>query len=228
MAVKSTFNAAGAKDVPALRRSISNAFRELASQINADTSGGISTDPATGERIDNDGQGLGYAERFLATRYATSQDGSENFTDDYTTISGTTVFQGLANVTSTTEPTTISDYRWRQINVELGWIPSYLILGGGRILWSYQTFTPDNYQVDDGVIDAIDLGDIAGEVGPAGPTGPQGDAGDTGDRSMVLTLYQSLDTEPTVPTSTEGFSPCLLYTSPSPRDRQKPRMPSSA
>ena len=25
-----------------------------------------------------------------------------------------------------------------------------------------------------------------------------------------------------------GFTPCLLYTSPSPRDRQKSRMPSSA
>ena len=30
------------------------------------------------------------------------------------------------------------------------------------------------------------------------------------------------------PTRTIGFNPCLLYTSPSPRDRQKSRMPSSA
>ena len=50
-----------------------------------------------------------------------------------------------------------------------------------------------------------------GPAGPAGPTGPQGPAGSTGTQG------------PAGPTGA-----CLLYTSPSPRDRQKSRMPSSA
>ena len=45
-------------------------------------------------------------------------------------------------------------------------------------------------------------------------------AGGTAEQSIVL---------PTNDQAPEGYrSPCLLYTSPSPRDRQKSRMPSSA
>ena len=42
----------------------------------------------------------------------------------------------------------------------------------------------------------------------------------------VLTLAGCGDT--TEPAAEEGTTTCLLYTSPSPRDRQKSRMPSSA
>ena len=40
-------------------------------------------------------------------------------------------------------------------------------------------------------------------------------------------LFEDL-TELTLMVEAGGFSTCLLYTSPSPRDRQKSRMPSSA
>ena len=46
-----------------------------------------------------------------------------------------------------------------------------------------------------------------------------------------IKIADNLDEVPkksTVITRAHGISPCLLYTSPSPRDRQKSRMPSSA
>ena len=42
-----------------------------------------------------------------------------------------------------------------------------------------------------------------------------------GDRNELRTIKQELD-------ELRYYTPCLLYTSPSPRDRQKSRMPSSA
>ena len=53
-------------------------------------------------------------------------------------------------------------------------------------------------------------------AGPQGPTGPQGPKGNTG------------STGPAGPTGPQGPQGCLLYTSPSPRDRTRSRMPSSA
>ena len=44
-----------------------------------------------------------------------------------------------------------------------------------------------------------------------------------------LGLINDIDSDRTLDALLEGFfGPCLLYTSPSPRDRQKSRMPSSA
>ena len=55
------------------------------------------------------------------------------------------------------------------------------------------------------------------------------DDGDLNPRQNTPTcnILKSRDPE-SRPTANEGFSCCLLYTSPSPRDRQKSRMPSSA
>ena len=53
-------------------------------------------------------------------------------------------------------------------------------------------------------------------------------------RSLTLDLTQNGDVDrlwqliERAEVLIEGFRPCLLYTSPSPRDRQKSRMPSSA
>ena len=65
----------------------------------------------------------------------------------------------------------------------------------------------------------------AGRPGPAGPRGergPQGEAGPAGQQGLAGA------TGPAGPVGPQGQSGCLLYTSPSPRDRQKSRMPSSA
>ena len=56
------------------------------------------------------------------------------------------------------------------------------------------------------VLATLVLTACAGSAGPEGPAGPAGPAGAEG----------------------PAGAPCLLYTSPSPRDRQKSRMPSSA
>ena len=46
---------------------------------------------------------------------------------------------------------------------------------------------------------------------------------------MTASSLIKVDLDGTVVTGSDyGFNPCLLYTSPSPRDRQKSRMPSSA
>ena len=43
-----------------------------------------------------------------------------------------------------------------------------------------------------------------------------------------LSLYITVEFFEIIGLKEENFNPCLLYTSPSPRDRQKSRMPSSA
>ena len=58
--------------------------------------------------------------------------------------------------------------------------------------------------------------------------------GDSTADSPLITASNSVDrihtfvTPATYTITISGFMPCLLYTSPSPRDRQKSRMPSSA
>ena len=110
---------------------------------------------------------IGYQERYLATRYGTSATGAD-FTDDYTTIVGLTVFQGLRNSNVVTESTNPADYTWRELNVVTGWIPSYRIAGGRLVDWDFSTTTPTNYIVDN-IAGAIDLDNFGtGATGPAG------------------------------------------------------------
>ena len=94
-----------------------------------------------------DGLRLGYQERYLATRYGTSATGAD-FTDDYTTIVGLTVYQGLRNSDVSVESNNPADYTWRELNVATGWIPSYRIAGGRLVDWDFSATTPDNYLVD--------------------------------------------------------------------------------
>ena len=118
-----------------------------------------------------DGVRIGYQERYLAVRYGTSATGA-GFTDDYTTIVGLTVFQGLRNAPTVTESTNPADYTWRELNVVTGWIPSYRIAGGRLVDWDFSTTTPTNYIVDN-VAGAIDLDAFAvGADGAPGPRGP--------------------------------------------------------
>ena len=44
----------------------------------------------------------------------------------------------------------------------------------------------------------------------------------------VMRNYQSVESDGCVPVCKSGHEDCLLYTSPSPRDRTRSRMPSSA
>ena len=138
---------------------------EVARQINSgDLGAGGTSDIETG--TDDEayptvgGLRVQYQERYLHTRYGTSSSGA-NFTDDYTTISGLTVFQGLRNSASETESTNPADYTWRQINVIAGWIPSYRIVGGRLVDWDFSTVTPDGFTVDEG--DDFDLDTFATE-----------------------------------------------------------------
>ena len=66
---------------------------------------------------------------------------------------------------------------------------------------------------------------VSKQTGPIGPTGPQGSIGNTGSQgSQGIQGSQGL----LGPTGNTGSKGCLLYTSPSPRDRTRSRMPSSA
>ena len=47
-------------------------------------------------------------------------------------------------------------------------------------------------------------------------------------RNVISANFNDTTLETTTPLTTDGSLICLLYTSPSPRDRQKSRMPSSA
>ena len=144
---------------------------ELARQVNAGELAGGTGTATTGEDDEAyptvDGLRLGYQERYLATRYGTSATGAD-FTDDYTAISGLTVFQGLRNSDSVTESTNPADYTWRELDVVTGWIPSYRIAGGRLVDWDFSTATPTNYIVDN-IAGAIDLDDFA--VGADGAPG---------------------------------------------------------
>ena len=93
---------------------------EVTRQVNSgELAGAVSVEVTTDDedRPVVGGITLGYTERYLQTRYATSSDGTQGFTDDYTTISGLTVFQGLRNSADAAESTTPADYTWRQLMV---------------------------------------------------------------------------------------------------------------
>ena len=75
---------------------------------------------------------------------------------------------------------------------------------------------------------------MAVSVGPGG-----GGPGDSDDRIIQTDLRNEMSRSyleyamsvivgRALPDARDGLKPCLLYTSPSPRDRQKSRMPSSA
>ena len=72
----------------------------------------------------------------------------------------------------------------------------------------------------------IMTGNMIGENGDAAPALALLEQLPAG--SKVLFLPGSGDPSPYATTAHASLSPCLLYTSPSPRDRQKSRMPSSA
>ena len=44
----------------------------------------------------------------------------------------------------------------------------------------------------------------------------------------IRQVHKLVDSDPLFKECVDALTPCLLYTSPSPRDRQKSRMPSSA
>ena len=119
-----------------------------------------------------DGSVLGYQERYLAVAYATSADGSMGFTNDYTSITGLTVYQGVRNQDSTTELTTPASYTWRQLTVISNWMPQYRIIGGRQIDWRFTPSAEAGYTVDTGEI--IDLDSLPGGVGARGPAGEDG------------------------------------------------------
>ena len=70
---------------------------EITRQVNSgELAGAVSVEVTT----DDEGRPtvgmitLGYQNRYLQVAYATSADGSQDFTHDYTTITGLTVYQG--------------------------------------------------------------------------------------------------------------------------------------
>ena len=67
-----------------------------------------------------------------------------------------------------------------------------------------------------------------GEDGSPGPRGEQGEKGDKGDQGITGDKGDKGDKGDIGLAGNTTPFPCLLYTSPSPRDRQKSRMPSSA
>ena len=110
---------------------------------------------------------LGYQLRYLWVAYSTSSDGTQNFTNDYTTInSNTIVYQGLRNDNSATETNNPADYTWRELAVVANWIPSYRVIGGRQVDWSFTTDTPTGFTADSG--DAIDLDNLPGAAGQDG------------------------------------------------------------
>ena len=147
---------------------------EITRQLNSGELAG-----ATSVEVSTDDEGrpviggvtLGYEEDFLHTRYATSADGSQGFTNDYTTISGLTVFQGLRNSSSAAETTNPADYTWRQLSVQTGWAPYYNLIGGRQIEWMFATSPPVNFSLDDGSINIDLTAFVSGEQGPPGDAG---------------------------------------------------------
>ena len=73
-----------------------------------------------------------------------------------------------------------------------------------------------------------DLGQVAVSTGPSKPAAPPPPPVRTDASSSVVIQYKAKKREQTDGQSTPQPRTCLLYTSPSPRDRQKSRMPSSA
>ena len=139
---------------------------EIARQINSgELAAGGTSDVETGE--DNQsyptvgGLRFGYQQRFIHTRYGTSNIGAD-FTDDYTDISGLTVFQGLRNSSSPTESTNPAEYTWREINVTSGWTPAFRLIGGRLVDWEFLPSVPTGYTRDVAgtIIDLDNLGDV--------------------------------------------------------------------
>ena len=128
---------------------------------------------------------VGYQDRYLSVKYGTSSTGA-NFTDDYTTISVLTVFQGLRNTATNAESTNPADYTWRELNVASGWKPNYRIAGGRIVDWDFSNTTPSNYIVDDGSISPIDLDNFG--------VGAKGDQGNPGDNGLTVLLTSSIGT----------------------------------
>lgn len=143
---------------------------EITRQINDGELAGAATVEITMDDEDRPvvgGVTLGYALDFLHTRYATSADGTENFTNDYSSLTGTTIYQGLRNSASSAESDNPADYIWRQLSVVEGWAPYYQLIGGRQIEWMFVTAAPPNYTLDGGgtVINLTDF--VAGAPGPA-------------------------------------------------------------
>ena len=113
---------------------------------------------------------LGYQHRYLWVRYATSADGSENFTNDYRTLnSAPVVYQGVSNAINDTESNNPADYTWREIFVSVDWMPNYRVIGGRQIDWIFLATTLDGFSIDTG--DTIDLDDFSGSAGMDGTDG---------------------------------------------------------
>ena len=113
---------------------------------------------------------IGYQRRYLHVKYATNSSGTTGFTNDYTAISGLTVYQGLRNSDSATESTNAADYTWRELSVVVGWAPSYRIAGGRLVDWDFSTSVPTNYVLDN-ITGAIDLDNFASGATGASGTG---------------------------------------------------------
>ena len=151
-------------------------FREL-DIYNTQTSEEIERLQASSE-VHLDGEGkqisggtpLGYLNRYLHTRYATSGSGA-GFTNDPSTLStAPVVFQGLRNSRSQTESNNPASYSWREITVVSGWIPSFRIFEGVDIQWSFDTTIADGFTQDTSSV-IIDLGEIRSDGFVSGSTG---------------------------------------------------------
>ena len=135
---------------------------------------------------------LGYQERYLHVRYSSSADGTENFTNDYTQITGLSIYQGLRNSPSTTESEIPAAYTWRQISFVTGWMPTYRTVGGRQIDWMFIASLPTGFTLDDGS-HVIDLDSLPGAVGADGNT--QG----------TITIFQRSDSAPETPAATTDY-----------------------
>ena len=143
--------------------------KELTDELNriAEMAGDIEKSFDGMGRVVIGGSTFGYDERYLSTRYGTNSAGAD-FTDDYTTISGLTVWQGFRNSAAATESVNPADYSWVELNVVAGWKPSYRIIGGRDIDWDYSTVVPTGFTLDN-VAGVIDLDNFSsGATGPAG------------------------------------------------------------
>lgn len=115
---------------------------------------GLSSNPNSGEVVGPTGVIVGYLYKYIAIKYADSQDGTVNFSN----VPTNRLYYGIRNTDSTVESTNPTDYIWNLVTGGFGttkllW---YAVTGGRQILFAVSTLIYNvGYVQDIGV--AIDL-----------------------------------------------------------------------
>jgi hypothetical protein len=98
---------------------------------------GLSSNPNTGEIVGPTGDIVGYLYKYIAIKYADSQDGTVNFGDTPTNR----FYYGIRNTDSSVESTNPTDYIWNLVTGGFGTtkLLYYAVTGGRQIIFAIST-----------------------------------------------------------------------------------------